>query len=110
MILITKTSAVETVAERVPALSERIAPCAAAIRVCQHFIILGTFLLVGKRLVSTVDFRRTFNGIRLFAHIGMVFAHQFAVGFFNGVLVRIFGDTQYFVIIFFCHKFSFSWL
>jgi hypothetical protein len=33
----------------------------------------------------------------------MVFAHQLAVGFFNSGIIRIFSDTQYFIIIFFCH-------
>ena len=87
------------------ALSERAAARAAAVGVGQHFVVFGAFVLVGQGFVGAVDFGGALGGVGLFADVGMVFAHQFAVGFFNGVGIGGFFHAEYVVIVFFCHVF-----
>ena len=103
MTFIAEAAAVKSIAKRIAALTERIASGAASVRISQHFIVFGPLFFVGKRFVGTVDFYRTFGCVRFFADIGVVFAHQFSVGFFDFGLIRIFGNAQYFIIVFFCH-------
>ena len=72
-------------------------------RVGQHVVVFGTLSGIGQGFIGAVDFGGPLGSIGFFADIGMVFAHQFAIGLFYGVGICRFVHAEYVVIVFFCH-------
>ena len=66
----------------------------AAEGVGQHFIVFGAFGLVFHGVVGEVDFAGFLVGIGVFADIGVVLAHQLAVGLFDVGQAGIFGHAE----------------
>ena len=66
----------------------------AAEGVGQHFIVFGAFGLVFQGVVGEVDFAGFLVGIGVFADIGVVLAHQLAVGLFDVGQAGIFGHAE----------------
>ena len=88
---------------RLPA-AEGVAVERRTLRAGELFVVGGAALGVGQGFVSEIDGHGFLGGIGLFADVGVVAAHQFAVGLFDFSGIGIGGDAEHLVMGGFGHS------